>query len=45
MVPAVYERLKIPFDPARARDMRLVNLGNQCKEIGVDIPIDPRFID
>ena len=39
------ERLKTPFDPARARDMRLVNLGKQCKEIGVNIPIDPRFID
>ena len=33
------ERLKTPFDPARARDMRLINLGKQCKEIGVDIPI------
>ena len=39
------ERLKTPFDPTRARDMRLVNLGKQCKEIGVNIPIDPRFID
>lgn len=39
------ERLKNPFDPRAARDMRLVNLGKQCKEIGVNIPIDPRFID
>lgn len=39
------ELLKTPFDPARARDMRLINLGKQCKEIGVEIPIDPRFID
>ncbi len=33
------------FDPVQARDKRLINLGKQCKEIGVDIPIDPRFID
>lgn len=39
------ELLKTPFDPHLARDKRLVNLGKQCKEIGVDIPIDPRFID
>lgn len=39
------ERLKKPFDPHHARDMRLINLGKQCKEIGVEIPIDPRFID
>ena len=39
------ERMKTPFDAALARDMRLVNLGKQCKEIGVEIPIDPMFID
>ncbi len=33
------------FYPAHSRDKRLINLGKQSHEIGVEIPYDPLFID
>lgn len=40
------EKLAKTFDPQKARDMRLFNLGRQSMEICFEkLPIDPRFID
>ncbi len=40
------ENLAKTFDPQKARDMRLFNLGRQSMEICFEkLPIDPRFID
>ena len=44
---AQYEEKQLKtFDPQKARDMRLFNLGRQSMEICFEkLPIDPRFID
>ena len=40
------EKLLKSFNPQKARDMRLFNLGRQSMEICFEkLPIDPRFID